>query len=74
MNIESKIYTKKDVWLTIVRSLFNDMKRFDCLVFLSPSISWGRRRACYKASARYVACPFKTPKSWRPKKWEHHLS
>ena len=54
MNIESKIYTMK---FTITRSLFNDMKRFDCLVFLSPSISRGKRRGYYKASAKYVACP-----------------
>ena len=58
MNIKSKIYTKKDVvWLTIAKSLFNDMKRSGCLVFLSPFISRERRRGYYKASARYVACP-----------------
>ena len=33
------------------------MKRLGCLVFLSPSMSRGRRRGCYKALARYVACP-----------------
>ena len=57
VNIESKIYMMKDVWFTIARSLFNDLKRFGYLVLLSPSISWGRRRGCCKASARYVACP-----------------
>ena len=57
MNIESRIYTMNDFWFTIARSLFNDMKRSDYLVFLSPSISRGRRRGCCKVSARYVACP-----------------
>ena len=57
MNIESRIYTMKDFWFTIARSLFNDMKRSDYLVFLSSSISRGRRRGCCKASAKYVACP-----------------
>ena len=47
----------KDVWFTIARPLFNDIKRFGYLVFLSPSISRGRRRGCCKASTRYVACP-----------------
>lgn len=45
-------------WFTITRSFFNDMKRFGCLVFLSLSMSRGRRRGCCKASARYVTYPF----------------
>lgn len=57
MNIESRIYTMNDFWFTIARSLFNYMKRLGCLVHLSPFISLGRKRGCYRALARMVACP-----------------
>ena len=43
--------------LTIAMSLFSDMKKSGCRVAQRPSILRGKRRGCYRASAKKDACP-----------------
>ena len=41
----------------MARSLFKDMKRSGCLTRLKASMSLGRRRGYFKASAIWAECP-----------------
>lgn len=38
--------------LTRARSLFKDRKRSDYLIFFNAAMSLGKRRGCFRASAR----------------------
>ena len=47
-----KKLNREESWFTMAMSLFSDKKISGCRVARSPSMSRGRRRGCYKASAR----------------------